>query len=187
MRRIFRVAGECFGLPGEPLPVFINAPTQFAAGQSVKDAIKTVLRRDGKLELPDATLDYLIDKGGLLVLIDSLNEAPGAEKAIVAFLNADANNQVLVASQAQLFAPSRRGLVYGSRKSVTSRRRLISTRASGWGRGIGWRRRSARSRTTEGPRPDCRGRRESRGRRAADTARRPRGPAWCRYAAQAMD
>ena len=49
--------------------------------------------------MPDDVLDFLIRKGGFVILVDSLNEAPEAADSIRPFLNRDANNTVLMASQ----------------------------------------------------------------------------------------
>ena len=99
LTRIHRTAAARFGRGHADLPILVNAPTHLAGGETLMDAVKTVLRRDGKVELPESILDFLISKGGFLVLVDSLNECPKADKALTSFLNADANNIVVVASQ----------------------------------------------------------------------------------------
>ena len=49
--------------------------------------------------MPDDVLDFLIRKGGFLVLLDAVNELRGAADALKPFLNRDAGNFVLMASQ----------------------------------------------------------------------------------------
>jgi hypothetical protein len=83
------------------LPVLLNALTHLGNKSSLTGAIRDALCRDGKVELPDEALDFLIRKGGFLILIDGLNEMPGsgAADALNPFLNRDASNTVLMASQ----------------------------------------------------------------------------------------
>ena len=81
------------------LPVLLDAPTHLGRKGDLADALKDALRRDGKVELPDDALDFLIRKGGFLILVDGLNELPGAADALKPFLNRDAGNAVLMASQ----------------------------------------------------------------------------------------
>jgi hypothetical protein len=54
------------------------------------------------VELPNSILDFLIGKGGFLILVDGLNECPQAAKALVAFINANAHNTLIVVSQIDL-------------------------------------------------------------------------------------
>jgi hypothetical protein len=81
------------------LPVLLDSPTHFGGNEGLADALKDALRRDGKVELPDDVLDFLIGKGGFLILVDAVNELPGAADALRPFLNRDAGNTVLMASQ----------------------------------------------------------------------------------------
>ena len=99
MMRVRRTAAARFGQDHADLPVLVNAPTHLATGETLAGAVKTVLRRSGKVELPDSILDFLIGKGGFLILVDSLNECPQAGRALTSFLNADASNTVIIASQ----------------------------------------------------------------------------------------
>jgi hypothetical protein len=100
LQRLYRLEAARF-LAGRTasLPVLINAPTHLGGKGDLADALKDALRRDGKVELPDDVLDFLIRKGGFLVLVDALNELPGAADALKPFLNRDAGNAVLMASQ----------------------------------------------------------------------------------------
>jgi hypothetical protein len=56
------------------------------------------------VELADADLDFLIRKGGFLILVDSLSELsdPTDAQRFHTFFNQDAANYVLIASQADL-------------------------------------------------------------------------------------
>ncbi len=94
MTRIRNTAAARFGQAD--LPVLVNAPTHLAGGETLVAAVKIVLRRYGKIELPDRLLDFLIGKGGFLILVDSLNECPQAARELVSFVNADANNPSLL-------------------------------------------------------------------------------------------
>src|ERR1700730_3458363 len=60
--------------------------------------------RGASVELADTDLDFLISKGGFLILVDSLNELPDPADARLfhTFFNQDAGNLVLVASQVDL-------------------------------------------------------------------------------------
>ena len=99
MARLRRIVAARFGRDRSALPVLVSAPTHMGAGESLGDAVKNILRRDGKVELPEGIFDFLIRKGGFLIIVDSLNECPQATAALTSFLNADASNCVLIASQ----------------------------------------------------------------------------------------
>lgn len=103
LRRLYRLEAARFlaGLTAS-LPVMITAPTHLGGRGDLADALKDALRREGKVELPDDVLDFLIRKGRFLVLVDSLNELPAAADALKPFLNRDAANTVLMASQTDL-------------------------------------------------------------------------------------
>jgi hypothetical protein len=58
-----------------PLPVLIDLRTHVLSGRAVKDLIRDTLRGGG-VELADGDIDFLIGKGGFLILVDSLNELP---------------------------------------------------------------------------------------------------------------
>ena len=102
MKRLFSTVATRFNNGLTQIPVLLNAPIHLPGAESLSEAIKLALRREGNLELPDSALDYLLRKGGFLVLIDSLNEYPDARQKIVDFINADPNNYLLVASQTDL-------------------------------------------------------------------------------------
>jgi hypothetical protein len=82
------------------LPLFLDLRTHPLAGGSLEGLIHEALR-SGKVELPPAVIDFLIGKGGFLLLVDSLNEIPEQQvrDAFHPFLNRDANNEILIASQ----------------------------------------------------------------------------------------
>jgi hypothetical protein len=86
-----------------PAPVFIDLRTHVLSGRKVQDLIRDALRGAG-VELADGDLDFLIGKGGFLILVDSLNELPDPDDARLfhTFFNQDAGNYVLVASQVDL-------------------------------------------------------------------------------------
>ena len=84
------------------LPVLLSAPIHIGQKGDIASALKDALRRDGKVELSDDVLDFLIRKGEFLLLIDGLNELPNATEAIHPFLNSDASNFVLMASQTDM-------------------------------------------------------------------------------------
>jgi len=86
-----------------PVPVFIDLRTHILSGRKVQDLVRDALHGAG-VELTDGDLDFLIGKGGFLVLVDSLNELPDTADARLfhTFFNQDAGNLVLVASQVDL-------------------------------------------------------------------------------------
>ena len=86
-----------------PVPVLIDLRTHVLTGRKVQDLVHDALRGAG-VELADGDLDFLIGKGGLLILVDSLNELPDPDDARLfhTFFNQDAGNYVLVASQVDL-------------------------------------------------------------------------------------
>lgn len=90
--------GECV-----PAPVLIDLRTHVLSGRKVQDLVRDALHGAG-IELADGDLDFLIGKGGFLILVDSLNELPDPADARLfhTFFNQDAGNLVLVASQVDL-------------------------------------------------------------------------------------
>jgi hypothetical protein len=87
-----------------PAPVLIDLRTHALSGdRNVQDLIRDSLRGAG-VELADPDIDFLIGKGGFLILVDSLNELPdpGDARVFHTFFNQDARNFVLVASQVDL-------------------------------------------------------------------------------------
>jgi hypothetical protein len=86
-----------------PAPVLIDLRTNVLSGRKVQDLVRDALRGAG-VELNDSDLDFLIDKGAFLVLVDSLNELPDPNDArqFHTFFNQDAGNFSLVASQVDL-------------------------------------------------------------------------------------
>jgi ligand-binding sensor domain-containing protein len=104
LRHLMQEVGARF-LKGErvPLPVLIDLRIHVLAGRTVQDLIFDALRGGG-VELSDSDLSFLVGKGGLLVLVDSLNELPNPADAQLfhIFFNRDAHNFTLVASQSDL-------------------------------------------------------------------------------------
>jgi ligand-binding sensor domain-containing protein len=86
-----------------PVPLLIDLRTHVLAGRSVLDLVRDALRGAG-VELGGEDLDFLVRKGGFLILVDSLNELPNLADAQLfhTFFNQDAYNQVLIASQLDL-------------------------------------------------------------------------------------
>jgi ligand-binding sensor domain-containing protein len=85
-------------------PVLIDLRIHALSGdRKVQDLIRDSLRGAG-VELADPDIDFLVGKGGFLILVDSLNELPdtGDARVFHTFLNQDARNFVLVASQVDL-------------------------------------------------------------------------------------
>jgi hypothetical protein len=104
LRHLQREIALCFRRGKRvPVPVLIDIRTHVLSGRSVKDLVRDVLHGAG-VELADGDLDFLIAKGGFLILVDSLNELPDPSDARLfhTFFNQDANNLVLVASQVDL-------------------------------------------------------------------------------------
>ncbi len=102
MRRLFRLGAEGFRRDGGRLPILLSAVHNLNDGTALAEAAKQALRRDGNVELPDRILDHLIAKGGFILLIDGLNEAPEAVSMVSQFANVDASNHLIVASQSDL-------------------------------------------------------------------------------------
>lgn len=86
-----------------PAPILIDLRTHVLSGRSVSDLVRDALRGAG-VELSDADLEFLIRKGGFLILIDSLNELSNLADARLfhTFFNQDAYNRVIIASQQDL-------------------------------------------------------------------------------------
>jgi hypothetical protein len=86
-----------------PAPVLIDLRTHVLSGRKVQDLIRDAFR-GARVELADGDLDFLIGKGGFLILVDSLNELPDPDDARLfhTFFYQDAGNYVLVASQVDL-------------------------------------------------------------------------------------
>jgi hypothetical protein len=94
-------------LHGEPIPapVLIDLRTHILTGRKVQELVRDALRGAG-IELSDGDLDFLIGKGGFLILVDSLNELPNPSdvRLFHTFFNTDARNFVLIASQGDLIS-----------------------------------------------------------------------------------
>jgi hypothetical protein len=86
-----------------PAPLLIDLRVHVLKGRTVQDLIRDALRGAG-LELSDGDIEFLIRKGGFLILVDSLNELPDPADAQLfhTFFNQDAGNYVLIASQLDL-------------------------------------------------------------------------------------
>lgn len=83
------------------LPVLLDLRTSpLASGRHLEDLIRDQVTGGG-VELPDDVLDFIIRKGGLLLLVDSLNEIDEAtlKPELHAFLTRDAGNWIVLASQ----------------------------------------------------------------------------------------
>jgi hypothetical protein len=104
LRHLVREVGTRF-LNGErmPLPVLIDLRINVLTGRAVQDLVLDALRGGG-VELSDSDLNSLIDKGGFLILVDSLNELPNPADARLfhTFFNRDAHNRSLIATQVDL-------------------------------------------------------------------------------------
>ncbi|HJT15524.1 MAG TPA: hypothetical protein VJ790_23075, partial [Dongiaceae bacterium] len=101
LQRILQVCARAF-LHGKYryLPILIDLRTSPVASRTVEQLVHDALK-GGQVELPDDQLDFLIAKGGFLLLIDSVNEAPSEAVAAAfhPFLNRDTDNAVIMASQ----------------------------------------------------------------------------------------
>jgi ligand-binding sensor domain-containing protein len=101
LQRILQACGRAF-LDGkfQYLPILIDLRTSPVASRSVEQLVHDALE-GGQVELPDDQLEFLIGKGGFLLLIDSVNEAPSEAVAAAfhPFLNRHAGNAVIMASQ----------------------------------------------------------------------------------------
>jgi len=86
-----------------PVPLLIDLRTNVLTDRTVQDLVRDALRGAG-VELENGVLDFLIGKGGFLILVDSLNELPKPDDArrFHTFFSQDANNFVLIASQVDL-------------------------------------------------------------------------------------
>jgi streptogramin lyase len=104
LRSIAVIAGNEF-LAGRDrrLPVLLNLRRSPSTGDRIEELVRDVMRGGG-VELPDDVMRFLIEKGGLLLLLDSANEVSGdsLRDALDEFLTRDANNWVIVASQQDL-------------------------------------------------------------------------------------
>jgi hypothetical protein len=89
------VAGEA-----NELPILINLRTDWAIGQSICTTIKNIVSGSG-VELPLDVMEFLLAKGGFLILFDSLNEveSASAKGVLNPFLTSNSGNRVLFASQ----------------------------------------------------------------------------------------
>ena len=106
LRFLLRVTAQRF-LDGEEhnLPLLLDLRTApFEAKGGIEALLRGALQGAG-IELSTAVLDFLIQKGHFLILLDSLNEVPDItvlKDALNAFLHRDAHNWILVASQLDL-------------------------------------------------------------------------------------
>lgn len=92
------------------LPVLLDALNDLGEkDDQLADALKNALVRDGDVELSKEVLDFLIRKGGFLILVDGLNERSRAADALNHFLKRDTHNVVLMASQTDVL-PHRPGV-----------------------------------------------------------------------------
>jgi len=101
LQRTLQVCARAFLHGSYPyLPILIDLRTSPVASRSVEQLLRDALK-GGQVELPDDQLDFLIAKGGFLLLIDSVNEAPAQAVAAAfhPFLNRDTDNAVIMASQ----------------------------------------------------------------------------------------
>jgi hypothetical protein len=86
-----------------PVPILIDLRTNVLSGRKVQELIRDALNGGG-VELADADVDFLLRKGGFLIMFDSLNELPNPTDAqqFHSFLHQNARNRVLIASQVDL-------------------------------------------------------------------------------------
>jgi HEAT repeat protein/energy-coupling factor transporter ATP-binding protein EcfA2 len=101
LRAIAQTVGRQFlDGSGDMLPILLDLKQSSLAEKRFEDLIRNQLTGGG-VELPDKILDDLIQKGGFLLLIDSLNEVEG--KPIIdhlrQYLERNLKNRIVLASQ----------------------------------------------------------------------------------------
>ena len=103
LRSLLRTTAQRFLNGEEPnLPLLLDLRTAPLAEGGSKPCFVVPSRGQG---LSTAVLDFLIQKGHFLILLDALNEVPDItvlKTALNAFLHRDAHNWILVASQLDL-------------------------------------------------------------------------------------
>jgi sugar lactone lactonase YvrE len=104
LRCLVRLAAAGF-LEGQSrkLPVLLDLRTRPIGGRKVEEVISEELKGHG-LELPNDIIQFFLQKGGFLIMVDSLNEVDVnlVKNEFQAFLNRNAHNRVLMASQLDL-------------------------------------------------------------------------------------
>ena len=105
LRSLLRATAQRFLNGEEPnLPLLLDLRTAPLAEGGIEALLRGALQGAG-IELSTAVLDFLIQKGHFLILLDALNEVPDItvlKNALNAFLHRDAHNWILVASQLDL-------------------------------------------------------------------------------------
>ncbi len=86
-----------------PIPVLIDLRTQVLKDRQVRELVRDTLISGG-LELGESEIDFLLGKGGFLILFDSLNELPNPADALLfnTFFVQYPDNRILIASQVDL-------------------------------------------------------------------------------------
>jgi hypothetical protein len=86
-----------------PIPVLIDLRTHVLKDRQVRELVRDALSGGG-VELAESEIDFLLRKGGFLILFDSLNELPDPADAQLfhTFFNQYPNNRVVIASQVDL-------------------------------------------------------------------------------------
>jgi hypothetical protein len=115
LRYLLRVTAQRF-LDGEEhkLPLLLDLRTAPLVEGGIEALLRGALQGAG-VELPTDALDFLIRKGRFLLLLDSLNEVPDVtalKNALHTFLQRDAHNWILVASQLDLLERQDMGVYY---------------------------------------------------------------------------
>jgi ligand-binding sensor domain-containing protein len=86
------------------LPLLIDLRTHPLAGRQMEDLIVDELKGHELRDLPEDMLKFWTRKGGLLLLVDSLNEVGSKviKNEFQAYLNRDRHNRIVMASQLDL-------------------------------------------------------------------------------------
>ena len=92
------LAGTC-----SELPLLIDLHTHPLSGRQIEESIADELKGHG-VELTNEMLRFWLNKGGFLILVDSLNEVDSAviQNDLQSFLNRDFHNRIIMASQLDL-------------------------------------------------------------------------------------
>jgi len=88
----------------ELVPIYIDLRVFPLIGHSIEEVICESMA-SGNVELPQEMKLFLISRGGFLILVDSLNEvqSKNVNEAFQSFLNRNAENKVIFASQNDVF------------------------------------------------------------------------------------
>jgi ligand-binding sensor domain-containing protein len=104
LQHIFRESAQAFmdGVRNE-IPVLVNLRTEWVEGQTVVSLIRNIFAGEN-VELPEDVFTFLIQKGGFLFLLDSLNEVvpENVKRTFYPFTTANSRNRLLFAGQTDL-------------------------------------------------------------------------------------